>query len=217
MKTKEMIYLTPMPVRIWHWLNALGIVTLCITGLQIRFPEYVDIFGTYKAAIRLHNTAGIVVSISYALWLFYYLVIAGTLVKLYVPNMDDIKRGIIRQALFYFFHFFRGGPNPHHSTPEEKFNPMQKFAYLMIMLVLLPLVILSGILLLNVEPLREGIMLIGGIKILVSAHFLIACCFCAFLFVHVYLATMGHTPFAHFKPMWDGWEEVEHHHEAKQH
>ena len=58
----KQIYLTPTPVRIWHWLNAFGIVTLCITGLQFRFPEYVNIFGTYKAAIKLHNTAGVTVS-----------------------------------------------------------------------------------------------------------------------------------------------------------
>jgi hypothetical protein len=25
--------------------------------------------------------------------------------------------------------------------------------------------------------------------------------------VHIYLATLGHTPLAHFKPMWNGWEE----------
>ncbi|MBT0652372.1 cytochrome b/b6 domain-containing protein [Geomobilimonas luticola] len=212
MSHKEYIYLTPMPVRIWHWLNALGIVTLCITGLQIRFPEYVNIFGTYKSAITLHNTAGIVVSISYGLWLFYYMFVAGTLAKLYVPNLEDLKSGIFRQAFFYFFNYFLGRPNPHHSTPDNKFNPMQKAAYLMIMLVLLPLVILTGILLMNVSPLRELILIVGGIKVLVSAHFLIACCFFAFLFVHIYLATLGHSPFAHFKPMWDGWEEVEDHH-----
>lgn len=212
MSHKEYIYLTPMPVRIWHWLNALGIVTLCITGLQIRFPEYVNIFGTYKSAITLHNTAGIVVSISYGLWLFYYMFVAGTLAKLYVPNLEDLKSGIFRQAFFYFFNYFLGRPNPHHSTPDNKFNPMQKAAYLMIMLVLLPLVILTGILLMNVAPLRELILIVGGIKVLVSAHFLIACCFFAFLFVHIYLATLGHSPFAHFKPMWDGWEEVEDHH-----
>lgn len=207
----EFIYLTPMPVRIWHWINALGIVTLCVTGIQIRFPEYVNIFGTYKAAISLHNTAGITVSIFYAIWLGYYLIVKGNLFKLYVPNTYDIKMGIFRQVLFYFYHFFKGGPSPHHATPDDKFNPMQKVAYMGLMLVLMPLVILTGILILNVAPLREMIMLLGGLKILVSAHFLIACCFCAFLFVHIYLATMGHTMLAHFKPMWDGWEEVKHH------
>ncbi len=210
---KMMIYLQPTPVRIWHWLNALGIVTLCVTGAQIRFPENVNIFGTYKAAIELHNTAGIVVAISFALWVFYYLFIAGTLVKLYVPNMGDIKSGIFRQALFYFFNYFRGKPNPHHTTPDNKFNPMQKAAYLVIMLALVPLVIATGILLLNIEPLRNTLLMIGGLKILVGVHFLLACSLCAFVFTHVYLATLGHTPFAHFVPMWTGWEEEEEEHQ----
>jgi len=211
MERPGMIYLTPTAVRIWHWLNALGIVTLCITGVQIRFPEYVMLFGTYKTSILLHDTAGIVVSISYLLWLFYYLVIAGTLKKLYIPTMKDVKEGILRQSLFYGYYFFQGGPNPHHSTPESKFNPMQKAGYMMIMLGLMPVIIVSGLMLLNVGPMRTWIMAVGGLKILIGIHYLVACMFFAFLFVHVYLATMGHSPIAHFKPMWHGWEEVEEH------
>lgn len=207
MKHSEMVYVTPLPVRIWHWLNAFGIVTLCVTGVQIRFPDYINIFGAYKAAIRLHNTAGAVVSISYTLWLIYYLLVARSLIKLYVPTLEDLTSGIFRQAYFYFRTYFLGKPNPHHSTPASKFNPMQKAAYLIIMLLLLPLVIFSGALLMYVAPLRELLLLLGGIQMLVGAHFLLACCFTAFLFVHIYLATLGHTPLEHFKQMWNGWEE----------
>ncbi len=207
MKHKEMVYMTPMPVRIWHWLNAFGIVTLCVTGLQIRFPEYINIFGAYKAAIRLHNTAGVVVSISFMLWLIYYVVVARSLIKLYVPTVEDLKSGIFRQAYYYLLTYFLGLPSPHNSTPDSKFNPMQKAAYLVIMFVLLPMVIVSGVLLMYVAPMRELLLLLGGIKMLVGTHFLLACCFTAFLFVHIYLATLGHTPLAHFKPMWTGWEE----------
>jgi len=205
---KTMIYLQPTPVRIWHWLNALGITTLCLTGGQIRFPEYVNLFGTYKSAIMLHNTAGIVVSLSFSLWFFYYTFVSGTMAKLYVPTTDDLTQGIFRQAFFYFFNFFRGKPNPHHTTPDNKFNPMQKSAYLAIMFVLVPMVCLTGIFLMNIAPLRDLLIMIGGLKVLVATHFLLACSLCAFLFTHVYLATLGHTPFAHFIPMWTGWEEV---------
>lgn len=205
----EMIYLTPMPIRIWHWVNALGIVTLCLTGIQIRFPEYVTLFGAYKNAIVLHNTAGIAVSVCYPLWFFYYALVARSLGKIYLPSGQDLKQGLLRQALFYFFFYFFGRPNPHHSSPENKFNPLQKTAYVAIMLVLMPLVIVSGVLLLNLAPLGWVVALFGGLKLLVSAHFLIACCFTAFLFVHIYLATLGRTPLEHFKPMWDGWEKVE--------
>ena len=137
MKHKEMVYMTPMPVRIWHWLNAFGIVTLCVTGIQIRFPDFIDIFGSYRAAISLHNTAGAVVSVSYLLWLVYYLAVARSLLKLYVPTVEDLKSGIFRQAYYYFLAYFFGRPNPHHSTPESKFNPMQKAAYLVICLQLI--------------------------------------------------------------------------------
>jgi len=73
----------------------------------------------------------------------------------------------------------------------------------------MPLVALSGILLTNVSPLRETVILLGGLKILVAVHFLLACSLVAFLFTHVYLATLGKTPMAYIKPMWTGWEEEE--------
>ncbi len=202
------IYLTPTPVRIWHWLNALGIVTLCITGAQIRFPDVVNIFGTYKAAVSLHHTAGIVVALSFILWLFYYAVIARMLTKLYVPNMQDIQGGVIKQVLYYFFYYFTGTKeNPHHESPTNKFNPMQKGAYVVIMMILVPVIIVTGLVLLNLGPLRELVMLMGGVRMVVGIHFLVACALGAFLPTHFYLATLGHTPFAHFKPMWTGWED----------
>src|SRR5512138_1861110 len=146
MEPTDKIYLTATPIRIWHWVNALCIVTLCATGAQIRFPEYVDLFGTYKAAIRLHNTAGIVASLSFVLWLAYYLVFARTLLKIYLPTVDDLLHGLVRQAKFYFWDYFFGGtPNPHTTTPLNKFNPLQKTAYAVLMLALVPLIIVSGL------------------------------------------------------------------------
>ncbi|MDO3377773.1 cytochrome b/b6 domain-containing protein [Geoalkalibacter halelectricus] len=216
MAQSKYIYLQPTPIRIWHWLNALGFIALILSGIQIRYPE-VNIFGSYRAAIELHNTAGIVVSVSFCLWLIYYLVISRKLVALYVPTRDDIQRGLWRQAMFYFFNYFRGKPNPHHATPESKFNPMQKSAYLVIMMVLVPLVIVSGLLLLNIGPMRQVVMALGGVKMVIGAHFLLSCGLTAFLFTHVYLATLGQTAFAYFKPMWTGWEKVDSHHAEEGH
>lgn len=209
MNNPHRIYLQPTPVRIWHWLNAFGIVTLTATGAQIRFPEYIQLFASYKSAILLHNTAGLVVAVSFSLWFFYYGLVARNMRKTYIPTKDDLSVGILRQAKFYLLTYFLGWPNPHHPTPENKFNPMQKSAYMAIMFVLMPLIALTGILLTNVSPLRELVILVGGLKILVAIHFLLACCLIAFLFTHVYLATLGKTPLAYIKPMWTGWEEEE--------
>ena len=207
MSSEHKIYLQPTPVRIWHWLNAFGIITLTVTGAQIRFPEYVQLFASYKSAILLHNTAGLMVAASFSLWFFYYGLVARNMRKIYVPTKDDLQNGILRQAKFYLLTYFLGWPNPHHATPEDKFNPMQKSAYMAIMFVLVPIVALTGILLTNVSPLRELVILVGGLKLLVAVHFLMACSLIAFLFTHVYLATLGKTPMAYIKPMWTGWEE----------
>ncbi|HKL20322.1 MAG TPA: cytochrome b/b6 domain-containing protein [Tichowtungia sp.] len=208
MSETKKIYLQPTPVRIWHWLNAFGIVTLIVTGVQIRFPEHIVIFDSYRSAILLHNTAGLVVAVSFSLWFFYYGFVARNMAKLYIPNKEDLQHGLTRQAKFYLLTYFLGWKNPHHPTPQNKFNPMQKSAYLAIMFVLVPLISLTGIALTNVAFLRDFVVMIGGLKILMSIHFLLACSLCAFLFTHVYLATLGHTFFAYFKPMWTGWEEI---------
>jgi thiosulfate reductase cytochrome b subunit len=212
MTEKHLVYLQPKPVRIWHWLNALGILALCLSGAQIRFPEYLSFLGNYKAAVMLHNTAGYVVSVSFVFWLVYYALFARSMAKLYVPKLDDLQHGVLRQLKYYLLTYFIGWENPHHPTPENKFNPLQKSAYLAIMFVLVPLVCLTGLILANVEPLQGLIVLLGGMKILIGLHFLLACSLCAFLFTHVYLATLGHTPLEHFKQMWTGWEEVEEQH-----
>jgi len=205
---KQKIYLQPTPVRIWHWINAFGIVTLAVSGAQIRFPEYINWLGSYKAAIQLHNVAGYVVAISFTLWFFYYLFVARSMANLYVPKLEDLKSGLARQAKFYFLTYFLGWENPHHPTTDNKFNPLQKSAYLAIMFVLMPLVSLSGIFLTNVEPLRGIIIMLGGLKLLVGLHFILACMLIAFLPTHVYLATLGETPMGHIKAMWTGWEET---------
>jgi len=209
MADKKRIYLQPTPVRIWHWLNAFGIMTLIVSGAQIRFPEYIGILGSYKSAVYLHNTAGFVVAISFSLWFFYYMFISRTMADLYVPRAADLKTGLVRQAKFYFLTYFLGWDNPHHPTPKNKFNSMQKSVYLAIMFVMVPLVSLTGILLTNVDPLRGLIIVVGGLKLLINTHFLLACCLTAFLPTHVYLATLGHSPMEHIKAMWTGWEEDE--------
>ncbi len=205
MKKVKKIYLHPIPVRIWHWIHAVGIVTLCITGAQIRFPEYVHIFSNYRTAILVHDYTGITVAVDYLIWFLYYIVISRKFRKLYIPTLEDLKTGAIKQALFYGYNYFRGLPNPHHSTPDNKFNPMQKMAYLMIMTLLVPLIIITGLMMLLIS--HKSMIELGGVKLICGIHFLVAAFFASFVIVHFYLATLGHTFWAHFKAMFTGWEE----------
>ena len=49
----------------------------------------------------------------------------------------------------------------------------------------------------------------GGLPLLAPLHTLISWLLAAFVVMHVYLTTTGHTPLAHIKAMITGWEEVE--------
>jgi thiosulfate reductase cytochrome b subunit len=202
------MYVHPAPVRVWHWVNAVGFIILIITGIQIRFAEIVDWF-SLEEAIQLHNYVGFVVIAAYGLWVSYYF---GTMkIKLYFPDPRTFVPNAIKQLKYYGAGIFRGEPNPHQMTPDNKFNALQKNAYVGIMFVFLPAQMITGLFLWRVKRFENYIDLIGGIKIVSSIHVLLFYFFVAFIFVHAYLATLGHTPWAHFKAMFTGYEE---HHEA---
>lgn len=203
-KNKELIYVHPGPVRVWHWINAAGFVLLVVTGLQIRFAEILSWF-SLEDAIQIHNYVGFVVIANYGLWVSYYF---GTMkIKIYFPNLRTFIPDVIKQATYYGFGIFRGDPNPHTMTPDHKFNAMQQKAYVGLMFLFLPAQMISGLFLWRVKRFENYIDLLGGIKIVSTVHVLLFFFFMTFMFVHTYLATLGHTPFAHFKAMFTGYEE----------
>lgn len=204
MSQKQLVYVHPAPVRVWHWVNAVGFVILIITGVQIRFAEAIQFF-SLEDAINIHNYVGFVVIGAYGLWVSYYF---GTMkIKIYFPNPRTFIPDCIRQIKFYGCGIFKGDPNPHEMTPDHKFNALQQKAYIGLMFIFLPAQMITGLFLWRVKKFENYIDLLGGIKIVDSIHVLLFFFFTAFMIVHFYLATLGHTPFAHFKAMFTGFEE----------
>ena len=202
--SEKLIYIHPAPVRIWHWINAAGIVALILTGCQIRYAEMLGIM-PLSDAITLHNYVGFMVIADYFLWLSYYL---GTgKIKIYFPDLRTFVPDAIRQAKYYGFGIFKGDPNPHHMTPDNKFNAMQQKAYLALMFLVLPAQMISGVFLWRVKGYADYVNFLGGIKIIDTIHVSLFFFFASFLIAHSYLATLGHTPLAHFKAMFTGYEE----------
>ena len=117
--------------------------------------------------------------------------------------------GCLIQAKYYGYGLFMGHENPHHGTPEHKFNPLQQVSYFFIMLLLLPLQIITGILLWDIKTFATVIGMLGGLIFVDIVHVVISFVFTAFLFVHVYLTTLGPTAMGHIKAMFTGYEEEE--------
>ncbi len=204
MEETKMLYVHPAPVRVWHWVNALGFVLMVLTGLELRYPEVFPFFAL-QDAVNIHNYVGFVVIGNYGLWAAYYF---GTLkIRIYIPNLITFIPNAIRQIQYYAGGIFRGDPNPHHMTPDHKFNALQQQAYLGLMLFILPVQMITGLFLWWVQGFEDYIQFFGGIKIIDTIHVILFFFFATFMCVHSYLATLGHTPFAHFKAMFTGYEE----------
>lgn len=202
--TTSKMYVHPAPVRVWHWINAAGVVLLVLTGAQIRFAEQMNLMSLQKA-ISVHNYAGFTVLGAYLLWLFYYFTTGK--IQTYLPNLKTFHTQAIRQIKFYGYGIFKGDPNPYSISPENKFNPLQEMAYVKLMFIMLPAQIITGLFLWQVKRFGDYIGFLGGIKVVDTIHVLLFFFFASFLIVHCYLATLGHTPLAHFKAMFTGYED----------
>ncbi len=205
------IYLHPAPIRLWHWINAAGFIIVILTGAQIRFGNILHLF-SFETAVDIHSWTGFILIANYFIWLFYYLLTGK--IKIYIPPLHhpvEFLQRSIRQAKFYGYGILVGDENPHHSTQDNKFNPMQQISYLMIMAFLIPVQIITGLLLWDPKLFSKWVSLAGGIQIVDLIHVLLFIFFSAFIIVHFYLATLGHTTFAHIIAMFTGYEEEEEH------
>lgn len=197
------VFLHPISIRIWHWINASLIFFLIITGIQLRFPV-ISVF-QYNHAVFLHKIFGYVLAGSFLYWLAYYL-ITGNLKRHYIFHMRDTKI-MIHQGAYYTLSMFKGAKSPFMPSENERFNPLQKIAYLSVMLVLTPIILVTGILFGDITYFLNIINYIGGIRILDAIHVATGYAFVLYLIVHLYMSTLGYRVISHIKAMITGYGE----------
>ena len=198
---EEKILLHPLIERLWHWFQALCIVMLIITGVVLHWPEKFS--GWFQWAVKWHNWFGIAAVIAFLVWLVYNLVTGR--ISHYFPKKGEIPTGMIKQAQFYGYGIFKHEPHPYAPTEDNKFNPLQKIAYLQFQVLLLPILLISGILYMYPETFKGIINAIGGMTVLGIVHLILGGLFAAFLVAHVYLATTGETVGENFKAIIAGY------------
>ena len=202
------VYVHPLPVRIWHWVNAAGFLALIATGLQIRYVGVLEVM-SFRAAVEWHNAIGFVLIANYALWLLFYLL--SDRITVYHPELNPSKhfRALVQQLVYYGYGIFKGHPNPHHVSAYRKFNALQSMAYQMVMMIVVPVQFYTGVVLWDLERFAGTVRLLGGVRIVSMIHVVLFIVLFAFIFVHVYLTTLGHTAGEHIKAMITGYETVE--------
>ena len=198
------IYLHPLPLRIWHWLNAVTVILLLLTGFQYRIPGLANLLPR-NFSLELHRWVGIAMTALWAFWLIYGLS-SGALRRDYRLRRDDLG-GVVAQMKFYLISIFRGEKNPFLPTMEARFNPLQKLTYCFIMGMFIPIMIVTGLLYFNAFSISGHLLFVGAIEIMVALHVAGLYVFAAFLVIHIYMTTLGATVFSHIKAMIVGYED----------
>jgi thiosulfate reductase cytochrome b subunit len=202
----KQIYFYTVYERISHWIQAIGVLMLLLTGFMISFTGPLAII-EFETAVSLHNTIGIILVINAFLALFYN--VAGGLLKRYVPGLEDFFTLGFKHASYYLYGIFRGQPHPFDKTPEKRLLPLQKVTYFGILNGLLPLMVITGLLKWSMKYSPVYAEMFGGLSVLGPIHRFGAWLFLSFVIVHVYMTTTGHTPFSSMKSMITGYEWME--------
>ncbi len=202
------VYMYDSYRRFWHWLQTVAIVMLLFTGLIIHRPDIFGIF-SFRGVVTIHNVLAAILVINALLSVFYHLT-TGRMQE-YIPRPYGFFDDAIVQAKYYIGGIFKGEPHPFEKTPNSRMNPIQKFTYFGILMVLLPLQMLTGALMWGVQRWPAIAGWFGGLPVLAPFHSLVAWLFAAFIVVHVYMTTTGATPLEAIRAMVTGWEEVEAH------
>lgn len=199
------IYFYPVWLRIWHGINALGIITLIITGLSMKTNAQNSLIG-FKQMVTTHNIVGLVVSVNYLLYFFGNILTGNG--RFYLIKFKGFLKRPIKQAYYYTWGMFHGMEAPFPLSEKRKFNPLQKYFYVLVMYLAVPLVIASGIALLFPEIIIDKIYTFSGVFVTAVLHSSMGFFISIFLLIHLYVASIGKSPLENFKSILNGWHRA---------
>ncbi len=202
----EKLYLYPQWIRVWHGINAILCLILILTGLSMQYsnPDTVVII-RFDIAVNLHNISGVMLSLSYFLFLI------GNMIR---PNGRHYKivvkgflKDLMKQFIYYAYGLFKGEKTPFPITKESKFNPLQRFTYIILMYFLVPAVILSGWVLIFPDFIQNNLFGQESIHLFDLFHLMTGFVISVFMIIHVYFCTLGKTALRNFRSIINGYHE----------
>jgi thiosulfate reductase cytochrome b subunit len=195
----ERVYVFKGFERFWHWAQALLVLGLLFTGFEIH--------GTYRVlgferAVDVHTLGAWSLA---GLWVFavFWHFTTGEW-RHYIPTRDRL----LAMVRFYSSGIFRHEPHPFRPSAASKHNPLQRLTYLAVLVLLTPLIWISGGLYLFYGDWAAWGLGALSLEWVAVAHTAGAFLMLAFLVTHLYMITTGPSLFAQLKAMLTGWEEA---------
>ena len=209
MTSESKIYFYPIWLRIWHGINALGILILIFTGINMQFSGPKFTLMNFELAVNLHNISGILITLNYLLYFFGNMLTSNH--KYYRLKLRGLIKRLNLQIGYYTSGLFKNQQPPFPLSEKRKFNPMQKVAYLMTMYVFVPGLIFTGLALLFPETIIEDVYSVSGIFMTAILHASLGFLVSIFLIVHLYVASIGKHPLNNFKSIVNGYHDINAH------
>ena len=199
-------YLFSAYERAWHWVMALSVLGLIVSGLRIHLPGMDWLFGR-GSAVAVHNFFGVVLASNAFLALFQHLTTGA--IRQFLPESKGLALAMKLQSGYYLGGIFKGLSAPFPRSPDRKLNVLQQITYLGLLGVLFPFQIATGAMIWLVGKSPGFAAAVGGLHTIAPLHNLGSWMFLSFFAAHLYLATTGHTVMSHLRGMMEGYEEVE--------
>lgn len=201
--------LYPLWIRIWHLLNAVLIIILILTGALMQFtgPDSQLLIALFPGSARLHDVCAVILIISYMVF------VTGNIIsengKHYKIKRKDIVADSAIQLKYVTWGMFRSEKIPFPVSEHSKFNPLKKSVYLLVMYAALPLLIMSGIIMLF--PDMEIINSMGKWFYIFTdtLHIITGFVISMFLVIHIYSCTITSKPGSIFRSIISGYREPE--------
>lgn len=201
------MYLYPLWVRLWHFINAVLIIILIVTGIILQHTGSDSSLLTtgFARAVRWHNVAAMILTLNYLVF------VAGNIIsgngKYYRISEKNLLSDLGKQIKYFSWGMFKREKQPFPVTLENKFNPLEKVSYFLLMYFVLPMLILSGIVLLF--PDMTIIKTFGTHMYIVTdiLHIILGLLVSLFLIIHIYICTIGIKPSSFFRGIITGYLE----------
>ncbi|MFV0377891.1 MAG: cytochrome b/b6 domain-containing protein [Mangrovibacterium sp.] len=200
------IYFYPLWLRIWHAINAIGIILLILTGISMQAGVESRFIINFAVAVQIHNIVGIIVALNYLLYFFGNLFSGNG--RFYMVKPRGFLKRPIKQAYYYAWGMFHGMTSPYPLSEKRKFNPLQKYTYILTMYLVMPCLILTGFALLFPEMIVDRVYNMSGIFLTAVFHSVLGFFMSIFLIIHLYIASIGKSPLDNFKSIISGWHHV---------
>lgn len=209
MISENKIYFYPIWLRIWHGINAMGILILIVTGINMQFSNPKFGLVNFELAVNLHNISGILVTINYLLFFFGNILTSNK--KYYRLKRKGLFKRLQLQVDYYTSGMFKNQQPPFPLSEKRKFNPMQKVSYLTVMYLFVPGLVITGLALLFPETIIENVYSVSGIFLTAILHASLGFLVSIFLIVHLYVASIGKNPLNNFKSIINGYHDIHGH------